>query len=92
MPGERHPKCRHCGLRFACKPGRLCGACHGDPAVRACYPRLRRGRRCSDAVGEDATAAEVEALVREQMACLPPWWWRDWARLNLWGGEGEPRD
>ncbi len=40
VPPRSHPRCRHCGQRFATRPRRLCHRCYYDPSVRLQHPIL----------------------------------------------------
>lgn len=68
------PNCLHCERR---KPARgkrgLCFACYVEPAVRALYPRRAK-------YDVEPTEAELDAMIAEQMKCLPSWW-HDESRL-----------
>lgn len=67
--GEPMALCRHCTRRVANKPRGLCKRCYQTPTVRNLYPvnpkYMDRG---------EPTEAELEAMVEEQMQCLPDWW------------------
>lgn len=61
--------CRHCAERRVNRPRGLCWVCFYTPGVRERYPVGSKY-----APKAEPTAAEVEACVAEQMACLPAWW------------------
>lgn len=46
---RRRTRCRHCGLRRACRPGHLCQVCHTDPTIRERF--CAAGRRPTDFAG-----------------------------------------
>lgn len=85
--------CLHCGTRPAGKWVRgLCLACYRTPAVRALYPTRHRGRRPKGGWEPEPTAAELEETIRQQLACLPDWWFfeaeRERKQPATWGGTG----
>lgn len=64
----------------------LCYRCygsHGKPGVRHLYPSLDpvSGVRSSLQYREP-TEAELDALIAEQMKCLPPWWEEETRRME----------
>lgn len=65
----------------------LCLPCYDVPTIREKYPsafprkaRLFPGR--DDSGDRPITEAELDAMVEEQMKCLPTWWWDDFRKLN----------
>lgn len=79
------PVCRHCGRRKPMTGYRrgLCYLCFNDRSIRGQYPtgsgRTHHG---------EPTEAELDALIAEQMKCLPPWW-HDSQRRFLEGDANE---
>lgn len=69
-PGD----CRHCGRNKASRPRGLCHGCYLDKTVRAKHEPRRH-------VPPGETMAEVEAVIAEQMLCLPIWWDTDAAYM-----------
>lgn len=61
--------CRHCGERKVNRPRGLCWGCYYTPGVKEKYPVT-----CKTAPRGEPTEAELEAMIAEQMANLPPWW------------------
>jgi hypothetical protein len=54
----------------ASRPRQLCYTCHADRTVRALYPTNSRG----EALHDDATDAELDALIAERRKNLPAWY------------------
>lgn len=85
----RTKSCLWCGARPGDRPPGLCARCHADPVIRsfAERPKLPRrkaptGKRAGRPEVPDAlTAAELDAMVAERMADLPPWWVAEEAAL-----------
>jgi hypothetical protein len=73
---ERKAPCLHCGLRTGTRPRGLCPKCYDIGSVRERYPSAS-----NYAPRPEPTEAEIEAMVAEQMACLPPWWDRETRKL-----------
>jgi hypothetical protein len=73
--------CRHCGSTTGRlqQPGRrgLCHRCYQEPAIREQYP-LASGRHKPSA--REPTEEELESIIKEQEANLPPWWSREMPR------------
>lgn len=70
-------KCRHCPRRRGLGGARgLCQTCFKDLAIRKLYPATGRyyGNR------RDETEADLDAIIAEQMQCLPAWWAEESAR------------
>lgn len=85
-PAASVPVCPHCKERKGRRGNRgLCEVCYDDRDVRAQYPDARKqnGREC------ELTEAELEALIAEQMQCLPDWWERDAAMMRQRSPLGE---
>lgn len=66
--------CIHCKRDMDLRAKGLCQTCwrhHGHM-----YPKSpwRRRDRTADEDDEPETMAEVEAIIEEQMRCLPDWW------------------
>lgn len=61
--------CRHCGKTCVPRCRGLCYRCYTIPDVLARYPR-----RVPWAYDHEPTAAELDAMIAEQMTCLPDWW------------------
>lgn len=74
----RTPYCLHCqrpfGVNLSHAGRNLCYRCNKDPAVRECYPPLRRTAPPKRPAPPEPTAEEVEAVIAVQMQNLPPWW------------------
>jgi hypothetical protein len=64
--------CLNCHSEATHQGRGLCSPCHKNKGVRARFPRLMRGDLPFE--GRDMTEAELDALIEEQMACLPAWW------------------
>lgn len=77
--------CRHCGRRtgFPNRRG-LCRSCHADPAAKALYPRRWAGLAWG-VPWHEPTEAELEALIEQQMRCLPDWWEEETERMRKRG-------
>lgn len=75
--------CRHCNRRKAAQYKRgLCFACYFDPAVRKLYPSISAyAPNCAKPNEGEPTEAELDAIIAEQMRCLPPWWKGEQARV-----------
>ena len=71
--------CRHCGAVRWVRARRLCSACYDRPAVRELYPS-RRSR--TSGFEREPTEAELDALIAEQMRCLPAWWGESGAKFR----------
>jgi hypothetical protein len=67
--------CRHCGKNKQARRKGLCWGCSQKPAVRAMYRSESKHapRETNDGAGR-WTEAELDAMIAEQMANLPPWW------------------
>jgi hypothetical protein len=86
--------CRHCTgpIRGRSAPRGLCWRCYRTPGVWEATPRLKPGpKRAGEAAQEvsptaendrEPTAAELEAMIAEQLAALPEWWFLDCARVR----------
>ncbi len=76
-------ECRHCRVRVANGTRGLCRGCQADPAVKGRYAPLRdTGRPPKGDPTAHMTAAELDAVIAEEMARLPAWWAKhaDWQR------------
>jgi len=63
--------CRNCGRVLTLHARRLCYRCNHTPGVKERFPI----QDCFARVHiHEPTEAEVEALVEQQMRCLPTWW------------------
>lgn len=68
-------KCRHCKVNKQARRKGLCWGCSQKPEVRALYTSASKyaPRETNDGGGRQ-TEAELDALIAEGMANLPPWW------------------
>ena len=67
-------RCGHCGLNPVWSR-RLCRHCHAVPEILALFPRLsHKDRKVIPDSNPDPTAAQLEAIIAEQMKSLPDWW------------------
>jgi hypothetical protein len=75
-PSEaRKGSCVHCGKKNICLQGRgLCQPCHGKIDIRHQYLRSSNNRAQLNSPRVDPSEEELNALIAEQMRCLPPWW------------------
>lgn len=74
--------CRHCKQRVAKRGARgLCKVCYNTPGLRDLYPPLQVARP----PGQEPSAAELDRMIAEQRAALPPWW--DAETRKLTGGQ-----
>lgn len=68
--------CLHCKEQRAVKCRGICAKCFYTPGVRELYPLI-----VPKTYRPDSTAllseAELDALIAEQMKCLPKWWKRE---------------
>lgn len=87
-----HGVCKHCGGPPRWLAGRgLCTPCHKNLEIRDQYPLLRPRNSSDDRDREyEPTEAELDALIAEQMRCLPAWWVAEEQRRLETGG-GPPR-
>jgi hypothetical protein len=60
--------CQHCGEFCKVRSRGLCAGCYHKHDVRAKYKR--DPLRCE----KEETMEDLEALIAEQMKCLPKWW------------------
>jgi hypothetical protein len=72
-------ECRHCKMVRWPQGRGLCKTCFYTPGVRTLYPFLPMGRPNEwvlkgEGTSDDMTEAELDAVIAEQMACLPEWW------------------
>lgn len=69
MANDTRDPCRHCGKatsRYNRRRG-LCNRCYQIPSIRTQYtPDKPRPH--------EPTEAELDVMIAEQMANLPPWW------------------
>lgn len=66
--------CKHCKRNKPAKGKRgLCQTCYGQPDIRALYP-VDAFRRPDIIRGLPKSDADLDELVRQQMAKLPAWW------------------
>lgn len=72
--------CRHCNCRKVNRPRGLCWHCYYTPGVRALYPSTNKYAPHAARGITEPTEAELEAMIAEQMACLPDWWHKEAAR------------
>ena len=74
------PNCKHCD-KPANRPRGLCWGCYDNTGIRDQYAP-RAGYYCH----VEPTQAEIDALVAEQMNCLPPWWNESKERADVFNG------
>ncbi len=66
--------CRHCNRilgRARSKRG-LCIVCYRDDAIRVLYACCKTGPKPER--HDDPTEEELNAIIAQQMRCLPAWW------------------
>lgn len=70
------PNCLHCRQTRYIRARGLCELCWKDRTIRVRYPARPSGVPAGTARSpyRDPTAAELDALVAQQSAILPPWW------------------
>lgn len=61
--------CRHCNAKKSTRPRGLCETCYRLPGLRKQYPTCR-----DYTPNDDPTDAELDSMIREQLADLPEWW------------------
>jgi hypothetical protein len=67
--------CNHCGKPCVVYRGRgLCWTCYGNPGIRESYGKSKY------APGHEPTMEELDAIIAEQMKCLPNWWYSSMPR------------
>lgn len=66
--------CRHCQKRNVNRPRGLCWSCYHDPAILPLYPPSSKYAPLSWL--PEPTEEELDAIIAEQMQCLPAWWER----------------
>lgn len=67
--------CRHCQVKNANRPLGLCWTCYYKPGVRALYPSTSKyAPKRHGSAHREPTEAELDAIIAEQMKCLPAWW------------------
>src|SRR5262245_53355181 len=72
--------CRHCGHVYGNYGRGLCYSCYRKPEVKVQYPpmphrdRVRKDQHPND---YEPTEEELDAVIAEQLANLPPWWQTD---------------
>lgn len=76
--------CRHCSKKKVNRPRGLCWTCWHDPAVRFLYPvgsanpataryvPKTRGGLGREAVDDEPTEEELDAMIAEQLPTMPP--------------------
>lgn len=64
--------CQHCRTRFVNRSRDLCWECYYTPDIKALY--RPKNRTAND---PEPTMAELDAMIAEQMQCLPKWWRKD---------------
>ena len=73
-------KCRHCrSTKRTIQARRLCSRCYLMPEVRERYGKLKT---LPPPPRPEPTEAELDAMIAEQMANLPPWWNEDAAGVE----------
>ena len=73
---DRVRECVRCQKKKFIKARRLCDACY--KAFGRAYPPVRKvGVRRRGVENDNATMAEIEQMIAEQMRCLPDWWRHD---------------
>lgn len=78
--------CLHCREPAGVNVRRgLCRRCYTTAAIRRKYPRDE-----SRAPGREPTEEELDAMIAEQRANLPPWWDAETRRMN--GGDDTAKD
>ncbi len=76
--------CRHCRKGKVNRPRGLCWNCYYTPGVKALYPITSKF-----ATKREPTAAELDAMVAEQMKPenLPAWWDDEKSQAREPGGD-----
>ncbi len=74
--------CINCHVRKSFYGGRgLCRFCYDQPSVRRLYPKLERPALAGE------TAADLDALIAQQMKCLPAWWNAEHKNMQAGGAD-----
>lgn len=84
MSRVKYGDCRHCNRVRRLVSRGLCWLCNEDPDIRARYCKLSSLEAYMERE-DQTTEEELEAMIAEQMAKLPAWFWRDTMK------EGGPR-
>lgn len=92
MPGRGRINtgpCLHCGRVRWYYSRHLCVTCGKGKSIRDLYPLIKgpSGRPSKDT----STEAELDAIIAEQMANLPPWWEAESARHRAAAAPREPK-
>lgn len=74
MPSKPRLRCVHCGVKPRSRPRQLCWACYYTRGVREIYSPGGTWTQRSD---ENETEADLDAIIAEQMQCLPDWYLRE---------------
>lgn len=62
--------CLHCGKKPGNRPRGLCATCYANTSIRSLHPP----KQLPPELDPDATEEQLNAVIAEQMQCLPPWW------------------